>query len=482
MNSLKFVRVAALFVGAAFSICGFGEARAQAILQSGAVTAGHLAVWCAVSPNGCVQDGGLPGGAGAPAGSLYSTQYNNSGAFAGVGPGTTGQVLTSNGVSSPASFQAATVGSAGAGLTLTSTTFSLDLTHANNWSATQAFPIGSLTNSELQNSAMTIGGQAISLGGATANQGNGAKLQLSTGSTTTNDLVKFDVNGNAVDSGISAVSAGTVTSVALSLPGIITVSGSPVTTTGTLTGTLATQAANSVWAGPATSGASAAAPTFRALGTADVSLPLRVVTAAGAITGVVTDGVVVVNKGSGAATAVTMPASPFTNEEFIVKDGKGDAATNNITITPAAGTIDGGANTVIATAYGCAGFKYNGTQWNLLSICTNPAPTQRQRPAYGPTVTVNLANGAFVQILASNNTAFTISNPTNPQFDGQLITIQIQNSAGGALGTITWSAQYQLAGSYTSAATANNRSVDFRYDATATKWYEVSRNAADVPN
>ena len=61
---------------------------------------------------------------------------------------------------------------------------------------------------------------------------------------------------------------GTVTSVGLSLPGIFTVSGSPVTTTGTLTGTLATQTANTIWAGPTTG--AAAAPTFRALVAADL--------------------------------------------------------------------------------------------------------------------------------------------------------------------------------------------------------------------
>lgn len=61
---------------------------------------------------------------------------------------------------------------------------------------------------------------------------------------------------------------GTVTSVGLSLPSIITVSGSPVTGSGTLTGTLATQTANTIWAGPTTG--AAAAPTFRALVAADL--------------------------------------------------------------------------------------------------------------------------------------------------------------------------------------------------------------------
>jgi len=66
--------------------------------------------------------------------------------------------------------------------------------------------------------------------------------------------------------------SGTVTSVGLSLPGFFTVSGSPVTTSGTLTGTLATQSPNTVFAGPTTGGA--AQPTFRALVAADMIGPL----------------------------------------------------------------------------------------------------------------------------------------------------------------------------------------------------------------
>ena len=70
----------------------------------------------------------------------------------------------------------------------------------------------------------------------------------------------------------SSAATGTVTSVGLSLPSIFSVSGSPVTSSGTLTGTLNTQAAALVFAGPATG--SAATPTFRALVASDLpSLP-----------------------------------------------------------------------------------------------------------------------------------------------------------------------------------------------------------------
>ena len=64
-----------------------------------------------------------------------------------------------------------------------------------------------------------------------------------------------------------------VTSVGLSLPSIFTVTNSPVTTTGTLTGSLTTQVANTVFAGPATG--VDATPTFRALTAADLGTALQ---------------------------------------------------------------------------------------------------------------------------------------------------------------------------------------------------------------
>jgi hypothetical protein len=62
--------------------------------------------------------------------------------------------------------------------------------------------------------------------------------------------------------------ASAVASVELSAPSIFTVSGSPVTASGTLTMTLADQSANRVFAGPTTGGATT--PTFRALVAGDL--------------------------------------------------------------------------------------------------------------------------------------------------------------------------------------------------------------------
>lgn len=82
------------------------------------------------------------------------------------------------------------------------------------------------------------------------------------------------ISSTGVDAGTGDVTinasggTGSVTSVGLTAPNIFGVTGSPVTTSGTIAISLVNQLANRVWAGP-TSGAEAA-PTFRALVAADI--------------------------------------------------------------------------------------------------------------------------------------------------------------------------------------------------------------------
>lgn len=84
------------------------------------------------------------------------------------------------------------------------------------------------------------------------------------GNTSGTKLLSEDSSGNP--SWAALAGTGTVTSVGLSLPNIFTVSGSPVTTTGTLSASLASQNQNLVFASPnGTSGT----PGFRALVLAD---------------------------------------------------------------------------------------------------------------------------------------------------------------------------------------------------------------------
>lgn len=93
--------------------------------------------------------------------------------------------------------------------------------------------------------------------------------------------------------------SGTVTSVALSLPAQFTVSGSPVTTAGTLAASWASQTANYVLAAP---NGSSGTPTFRLLVAADIpTLNQNTTGTASNVTGVVA----VVNGGTGSTTAST---------------------------------------------------------------------------------------------------------------------------------------------------------------------------------
>jgi hypothetical protein len=72
---------------------------------------------------------------------------------------------------------------------------------------------------------------------------------------------------DALEVSVAGAGLGTVTSVGLTMPNIFTVTNSPVTTTGSLTATLASQSANRIFASP---NGAAGQPTFRGLVAADL--------------------------------------------------------------------------------------------------------------------------------------------------------------------------------------------------------------------
>lgn len=76
------------------------------------------------------------------------------------------------------------------------------------------------------------------------------------------------VQNNPSVTNVPAAGSGSVTSVAMTVPTEFSVAGSPITSSGTLAVTTATQSANLVWAGPTTG--AAATPAFRALVAADI--------------------------------------------------------------------------------------------------------------------------------------------------------------------------------------------------------------------
>jgi hypothetical protein len=77
------------------------------------------------------------------------------------------------------------------------------------------------------------------------------------------------------------------------------------------------------------------------------------------------DRFICIKQGTPAAMVLTLIASPATGRTYTIKDCAGVAAADNITVTPAAGNIDGGASYVMATNHQAINVVYDGAQWEV---------------------------------------------------------------------------------------------------------------------
>lgn len=182
-----------------------GTFATQSAPTGGGIQCLHASNTGAVTGTG--SDCGAGGGGTSPGGSNTQLQYNSSGSFGGItGATSNGTVVT---LTSPILVTPALgVPSSGTGTNIT------------------GVPLGTGTTGTL---AVARGGT-----GVTAAQGNGSKVQLSTGSTTLNNCGKYDTNGNIIDAGAPCgTGAGSVTSVATGA----CLTGGPITTSGTVAGT-----------------------------------------------------------------------------------------------------------------------------------------------------------------------------------------------------------------------------------------------------
>lgn len=113
--------------------------------------------------------------------------------------------------------------------------------------------------------------------------------------------------------------------------------------------------------------------------------------------------VLLCNKDAGAATAVALAAMQYTGQGFLVVDAKGDAATNNITITPNSGTINGAATYTISENYGAVCLIWDGTNFTAFATA-NPVAAAEMAFLNGVTAGTGAASKALVLDSSGNVT------------------------------------------------------------------------------
>ena len=112
-----------------------------------------------------------------------------------------------------------------------------------------------------------------------------------------------------------------------------------------------------------TSGTGSNTITISATGIQTLSVRTAIVTP---VTVTNADDVVSVEVPGPVAVAVALPAG-VNGRVFNIKDGLGLAApATPITVTPAAGTIDGAATATINSPYGSLTLVYSGTEWKVI--------------------------------------------------------------------------------------------------------------------
>lgn len=218
-----------------------------------------------------------PGTGGSPGGSSGQIQYNNAGAFGGISTSGTGNVAL---VNSPTLVTPA-LGTPSAAV----------LTNATGLPLTTGVTgiLGTANGGTGVNGSAASNGQLLI--------GNGSGYSLAT--LTAGSNVTITNGAGTITIAATGGGGGGVTSVALTMPSIFSVAGSPITTSGTLAVTLATESANVVWAGPTSGGA--ATPTFRSLVAADIPAINLAASGVGGVTGNLPVGNL--NSGTGASSS-----------------------------------------------------------------------------------------------------------------------------------------------------------------------------------
>jgi hypothetical protein len=334
-----------------------------------------------------------------------------------------------------------------------------NITHSGDVTGTEALTIA---NDAITNAKMAD--DAVNTGELTNNAVTYGKIQqVAAASLIGNPTGSLaDPVGITLGSGLSFSSGtltatgtgGTVTSVGLSLPTIFTVSNSPVTSAGTLTGTLANQTANTFFAAP---DGSVGSPAFRAIVPADVptlnqnttgnattatnlkggtagAVPYQVATDQTGFTAAGTAGQILTSTGTtapvwssgvtvsgdvtfaetGVATVTQIQGKPVsatapTNSQILVFNGSTWTPTNHAVATTMTGSlpvvVTGGDISIQPATAVAAGSMSAADKAKLDGL-----PNSSVQALSGTTVSWNVANGLNATITLTGATTITLSN------------------------------------------------------------------------
>jgi hypothetical protein len=173
----------------------------SSLLQGGPWVYGDFPSYCSNGTQAVLCDSGIPASGLTPGGSSGQIQYNNSGALGGFTmagdcvvsvPNITCTKL--NGTA-PGNIFAL---NAGTGLSVS----------GGNLNVTNAGAVTSISATAPVVASASTGAVGLSISGVTSSRGNGALLQLGTGSFTNGHCVQFDSNGNTVDAGGACTTGG----------------------------------------------------------------------------------------------------------------------------------------------------------------------------------------------------------------------------------------------------------------------------------
>lgn len=308
--------------------------------------------------------------------------------------------------------------------------------------------------------ATTITTSNLTINRAVVSDGSG---KIAVSATTATEIGFVSGVTSSIQTQINAKGTGSVTSVALTTPAFLLVAGSPITTSGTLAVTLATQSANTIFAGPTSGGP--AVPTFRALVSADIPLisltagvsgilPIanggtNASTAAAArvslniderttfsnanVVVVSTDRYVAQIGSMSAPRTVTLPLANSVNpgQQLIIIDESGTVNTTNTLTINRSGSdlINGSTSGLIRTAYGRAILYSDGTSnWTDAVIGVSRGGTGLTAlPTNGQLLIGNTTTSAYSLNALTAGPGITITNGAG--------TIQVNNSSIG-VGTL----------------------------------------------